>query len=268
MSMRSAYASGHTWLGKSDKRRGAAFVFSIGLHCLLVLWLISSAKGELVSGGQPAGPEGPVFEVVLTPPPMPKSPSLSVHAEAGSLRPLIAKYQTDPTIAPVALPPLEKTKVASLTDLLAAKLAKPITVTQAPMKHPHMFDPGPIESDTPGKIETASTTTRASGGSRAATSGPPAPNGGAPSSGALWGRVEPCWRSLGLRTRATVILDVFIDNRGGMSVPPRIVRDTKTEVSERQLRAEAAALSALAACLPKGDLAFRGQTQRLEFRGQ
>lgn len=89
--------------------------------------------------------------------------------------------------------------------------------------------------------------------------------GASASSGGLWGRIEPCWRTSANRSKVPVTLEVAIDGSGNLSKPPRILRDAAGN-DERQLAAEAAALAALSACLPRGDVAFGNRIYRLEFR--
>ena len=71
---------------------------------------------------------------------------------------------------------------------------------------------------------------------------------------------------LGGRGRAAVVLDVALDATGDLRVPPTVVRPATAPVDEPRLQAEAAALAAVAACLPRGDPRFGGRTWRLEFR--
>jgi hypothetical protein len=59
-------------------------------------------------------------------------------------------------------------------------------------------------------------------------------------------------------------LEVTVDNHGVVSKPPRILR-ASAQASERQLAAEAAALAALAACLPPSLPGFANQVFRLDF---
>lgn len=88
------------------------------------------------------------------------------------------------------------------------------------------------------------------------------------SSGELWGQVEPCWRRLASRSAVPVTLEVTLDGKGGLAVPPKIVRPEGGRPSEQRLLAEAQALEAIRACLPyRGPgLVGAGRAYRLAFR--
>jgi hypothetical protein len=82
----------------------------------------------------------------------------------------------------------------------------------------------------------------------------------------LSGLMEPCWRKLEAGSVLPVVLEVTLDLGGQIAKPPKIVRSENVPLDEPRLRAEARALAALSACLPRGGSRFGGQTYRLEFR--
>lgn len=88
-------------------------------------------------------------------------------------------------------------------------------------------------------------------------------DGGA-ATGNLWGQIEPCWRNLGGRVAVPVSLQVTLDANGHLARPPVILRGNAA-LDERRLTAEAAALQALGACLPRGDPRLSGRIYRLDF---
>lgn len=93
----------------------------------------------------------------------------------------------------------------------------------------------------------------------------PGPNLGgaiAGSSGDLWGAVQPCWRKLGAGLSVPVALEVSLDSKGQIAVPPKIIRNGTP--NEAVLLAEAKVLSALRQCLPKNGN-FGGKVHLLQF---
>ena len=87
----------------------------------------------------------------------------------------------------------------------------------------------------------------------------------AASTGQLWGVIEPCWRNLGVRGRAPVVLEVALTHTGDLRTPPHVLRNAAAAIDEPRLQAEAGALAAVAACVPRGNLQLGGKTYRLEF---
>lgn len=121
--------------------------------------------------------------------------------------------------------------------------------------------PSPTHLPLPAREGSDATDSLAAGGNNRTT----ATQAGRPgSAGGLWGSVQPCWQRLAPPRSAPVILEIQLDAAGKLREAPRILR-SPGPVDETRLRAEAAALSALAACLPRNDLSFAGRTHRLEF---
>ena len=81
-----------------------------------------------------------------------------------------------------------------------------------------------------------------------------------PSSGDLWQRVVPCWRSAAPRAVAML---VSVSADGGLSGAPQAVRRRDAVVDPQRLLAERAASRALQACAPYAGLG--GRQWRVEF---
>lgn len=216
-------------------------------HLLVFAAIFGTASGDLVSGGTAAGgPSGPVFTVTLV-------SSQSVAASAGpagnqeTLQPLFAKFGANPI---EVAPPTQKPGASEL-DQLAQRL-RARNPSEPPEARRELSEAASSTvrraEGTDGKDPTAGQTSSAS------------------STGALWGRIEPCWRRIAAGVRVPVTLEVALDATGGVSKPPKILRGQTARLDEERLSAEAQALSALAACLPRGDLRYSGQVHRLEFR--
>ena len=60
-----------------------------------------------------------------------------------------------------------------------------------------------------------------------------------------------------------VSLEVMVDGRGALQVPPKVLRDASARLTEPRLKSEAGALAALSACLPRGGA--RGGRYELAF---
>ncbi|MDR3511018.1 MAG: hypothetical protein P4L73_05250 [Caulobacteraceae bacterium] len=90
-------------------------------------------------------------------------------------------------------------------------------------------------------------------------------SGAATSSGDLWGQIKPCWDALPAFETVPVTLEVVIDSRGMISVPPKILRNGATP-NERQLTSEARALAALSTCVPYRNSDGTGRPGRFEVQ--
>lgn len=89
--------------------------------------------------------------------------------------------------------------------------------------------------------------------------------GSALSSGKLWSQIARCWRPQGATVPVT--LEVVLDGRGRIAIPPRILRPTTTPPNGQRLVAETRAIQAVASCAPF-DLPGFGpgrQTYRFDF---
>jgi len=236
---------------RNRRRRTLAAAISLAVHGALFLVLALRAGGSLISaGGAAGGPVGPIYAVMLSPP----SPRLATQ-DASASRATSTKLKLHPTPRPDGTPmfsPDEADQFAALADRLSERSAA------RPPPRPTAMGQGSPAPDSAqlrtGRQPLANTDRAAEGAAQ-----------GAPSTGNLWGAVEPCWRNLGYRGQVSVTLEVTLDARGGLRGPPRVVRATSAVLTESRLRSEANALGALAACMPRGDLRFASASYRLEF---
>lgn len=227
---------------RSRRRRALATTASIALHALALVSIFGSAAGGPITSGGAGGPSGPVFSVSLVD--MPDAQATPAQEAGGELQPLFARFKVAPAENAVPLAQGQASRdFAALTDRLRSR---------EPLRPP---------------AQSARRATSEDGASdgregRRAHDGAAGDNA---ASGALWGRIAPCWRNIPSRTRVLVTLDVTLEAGGGIARPPRIIRPDGISPDEERLAAEAAALSALAACLPRNDVRLGGASYRLEF---
>jgi len=72
-----------------------------------------------------------------------------------------------------------------------------------------------------------------------------------PSIGALWGQIEPCWRSQAGTSQVSVVLVISTNAQGRLRKPPRTLRNDHERADETRLAAEARAIASLTACRPR-----------------
>lgn len=233
---------------RSRLTRIGAITASALLHVAVAFVVLSVAAGSPVSGGgEPLGADGPVFEVQL----MPRSaPPPSAAASDPGLTPLLAKLRDAPPEKAILVSQGAKSRpMAALFDRLHQK-DEAEEETQAPSaktsdrvqeSDPSRGKPLSVERPVPG---------------------PPVSGD---STGALWGRIEPCWRKGSYHSQLPVTLEVSLDGRGELSRPPRILRAGDAKPDERRLASEERAIASLAACLPRGEPRFRNAVYRLHF---
>lgn len=66
----------------------------------------------------------------------------------------------------------------------------------------------------------------------------------------LWKAIEPCWRRVADKNTVSVTLSVSFSPLGNLSKPPQIVRETGASLTDKRLRSESLAMTALAQCGP------------------
>ncbi|HEX7761732.1 MAG TPA: hypothetical protein VF459_19655 [Caulobacteraceae bacterium] len=221
------------------RRRTLAIGASVVFHAVVLGLAVSSAGGALVTGGGAGSPE----ESTIT---------VSLAGIAGS-----RQASTSPDEAQLQV--LYRKALAEQSDLYAAD--------QKPTAHSDLsklFDA--IEREHGGDAKQDGTTGQAKSGQQSgggqqgkdrrlaeqasrSTSKAEGP-GSAPSSGGLWGQIEPCWRRMPNQSAVPVKLEVLLDDKGMIAKPPRILRPDASVPDERRLIAEARALAAISACLP------------------
>jgi hypothetical protein len=227
------------------QKNGLAWIASGLLHAGLLLAFLSSASGQLVAADNGGDLQGAMTVSVVPASALREAASPDA---AGGLQPLLARYSDQP---PIVFDPVRPSN--DMTRLLQRYEG---SATSAPTAGSAVrtSEAAEAEADQPALTRPAGQDGRGQPG--AATAG---------STGSLWGAVEPCWRDVAAGSTVPVVLDVAIDRRGQLSTPPQIIRHTTDTLDEQRLTAEARALSALAACLPRGDLRFSGKRYRLEF---
>lgn len=188
----------------------------------------------------------------------PPQTSTGQASSGAELQPLFAKLRVVTDGDPLPATPVKaRSEVTSLIDRIRDQQSPASDATASGPARPSQ----PQGSPSPAPEPLSRSRTSAEGAQRDADG----LAAGAVSTGKLWGAIEPCWRNLGARGRVAVVLEVALDNRGGLRTPPRVIRSETALLSEARLQAEASALAAIAACAPRGDLQFGGKTYRVEF---
>jgi len=237
-------------------RRAGAVVTSLAIHAAIFVVAFSGASGALVSAGGAGGaPTGPVFTVTVVS--TPQLSSVPRTSDAG-LKPLFAKFRLANGEAVVVDRRKASSDVASLIETVQKAQARPQAISSS-----H----GIQVADARGSPRPSQATAPIGEGANADQADPGQVRGSA-STGKLWGAIEPCWRNLGARGRVPVTLEVALDGTGDLRTPPKVIRSNTALLNEPRLQAEASALAAVAACVPRGDLRFSGKVYRLEFPGQ
>jgi hypothetical protein len=234
------------------RRRAAAAGLSVIIHIAIFLFAFSSASGDLVSATGAGGSSGPAFTVTLVRLP-PTEPQRS--PQGTPLPQLFARLRAGGIGDPI---PVQAERPEGDFSALAARIR-----AQQPAA-----PPGGAGSNTPSAQARASSQGSALAGEQAASGKEKDAEGeaaGAASTGQLWGAIEPCWRNLGVRGRVPVILEVALTHTGDLRSPPHVIRSASAPIDEPRLQAEAGALAAVAACVPRGNLQLGGKTYRLEF---
>lgn len=238
--------------GSPRKRltRAGAITISTLLHVAVAFVVLGVAAGSPVSGGgELLGDNGPVFEVQLMPRSVP--PPATATSDPG-LTPLIAKLRDAPPEKAILVSQGAKSRpMAALFNRLHQK------------DEEEEAEPEPSPTDAP---EQAAKAVNASRGKPSSVERPvPGPPVNGDSTGALWGRIEPCWRKGSYHSQLPVTLEVSLDDRGQLSRPPRILRADDAAPNERRLASEERAIASLAACLPRGEPRFKNAVYKLHF---
>lgn len=226
---------------------------SLAVHAALLLGLLCAAQGDLIATDEGAADLGEVT-VTLVRPRYVAAPSDA--AQPGrQLTPLFARY--DNGQPPIVLP--DRTKPRGLNSLFRRLTSGETPPTQAaPETAAETRIPIP-PANTAGQDDRDARTRGETGKSTGADAAKPGSVGG------LWGVVQPCWKKLGKSSTRPVTLEVSLDDRGQLSVAPKVLRPVGNRVDEEQLRAEALAITALSACMPRSAPRWGGRVYRLEF---
>jgi len=215
------------------KIRLVAYLASATIHAALIASLLASAAGGITSRtSHPAGPSASspsTFNVMI----------VDVAGGVGSAA-FKVKPRSVPTSEGVYVAPDES---QGLSDLMA-RLQKTQDARSETAQHMHVprYSSSSDEHPSPGSSD-----------------------GDASSTGALWGKVEPCWRGAPGASLTPVTLEVRFNRQGDLAAPPQILRRRDDRLDETRLRAEERAIAAITGCAPRGDLRFAEKLVRLEF---
>ena len=228
---------------RRQRERATATAASLLIHAAILVFVTASLGGAVVSGG--AGtPGGDVAAVYV---------SLSGLKGGGQPK---AAHSTAELVALFH-------KVREQQSPIAIDTAKPQPKTDLE-KLFNAIDREHAPKDAPAKRAGQSETDRGGSGASATGAKTPAPDkqgrpgavktadgpGAAPSSGTLWGQIAPCWNRMPGVSTVPVTLEIKLNGRGLIAVPPRILRPEAAAPDERRLLSEARALAAVTACVP------------------
>ncbi len=230
---------------RQRRRRIRAAAASAVFHVIAIALIFGGASGATVSGGGAGGSEGTVMTVSLV---RPETVGLNIPDSGGAPLFLKSRAATDKDRPIFTPPPTEDQRLQALLDGVRRKAE----ATPSPAGAPQTAGPRGAAPPNPDSLAELDRALR----------GPAAV---AASSGDLWGQIEPCWRSLPVRARTPVTLEIALDATGSLRTPPKVIRPAGSPIEEGRLRAEAAALNALAACLPRNDRRFSGGVYQLNF---
>lgn len=243
--------------GQRRRRQIAGGAVSAAIHLGAAFFLFSSASGGLISaaaGG--GGAEGPIFSVEMV---RAADFGAAPSTPAAELEPLFAKYHVAAAENAIPLQASEApSRLTALAQRLTAFAPPSSSAEQKPSKTALAASGSPHPAARPLLDRAAAadqSQTPAQGDARSTTS-----------TGALWGKIQPCWLNIRGRNNVAVSLEVKLDSRGRLDGPPKILRATSATIDEPRLKAEAAAVAAVAACLPRNDIRFGGQVHRLDFQ--
>ncbi len=243
-------------------RRLAALSGAILLHLALVsAFLGSRPGGVLASGGGASSVEAVEPYIVLSlsgrnRPDAAAEATTQVSQDAAALAAMMARMRdAQPEVLIASAPTAQKTSLGALFDAVQ----RDRVVRDAAASGKSNRDDGGRGADD-----------RAPDVKPRDKVGPPSPADSNAlawtGSGSLWGFLEPCWRKLPGRSAVPVTLEVVLDGRGMIAIPPRIVRPSGAPTNEARLVAEARALAALGGCLPyHGQDGSRGAPIRVTF---
>ncbi len=116
------------------------------------------------------------------------------------------------------------------------------------------------QTPNPNAFAKADTTAKQHGAQRALGAGTDADQG------LLWPQVAPCWDKLPNLSTVPVTLEVSLNDKGQIALPPKIVRPTAAAADQMRLIAEARALAAVSACVPYHVAAGAPRTVRVDFK--
>jgi hypothetical protein len=241
------------------RERAAAFALSVLVHgAILTLVLGSLAGGRLEGGaGAPVGDPGVIYISLAG---LKGAAPQSAPTQQQALMALYARIRDQQSNLPTTdTPKPVPGDVAKLFDVVQPA---------APASDPNVGREGRGAVDQGGRSATpspnafaqADATAKQHGVRRAIGPGRDADQG------PLWSQVEPCWDKLPNLSAVPVTLEVSLNDKGQIAVPPKIIRPTTEAAGQMRLIAEARALAAVSACVPYRVAAGAPRTIRVDFR--
>lgn len=232
-----------------------AITASTALHLVFALSIFASASG-VISGGMPDARYGDAVEITLSGFEGATAPAASSaqQSELEGLFQRVRAMQSD--LNAQDRPAEQRSDLAALFDEIGQEHAR--TAKSAA---------GQAQTDAAGRrgagVDRTGEEAKDGATSAAARSGEHNQDA---SSGDLWGQIEPCWRKMPENSTVPVTLDVTLNDRGALAVPPRIIRPMAAALTDQRLVAEARAVAAVAACAPlQTPLSGEKRTFRIVF---
>jgi hypothetical protein len=243
---------------RGGRARAAGFAFSLLVHAMIFVLVLGSLSGGRLPGGagSPTGDVGVIYISLAglkgaTPKSAPTQQQLiDLYAR---IRDQQSELPTPNTPKPV------RGDVAKLFDVVQP--GETASEQNAGKSGRGAVDQGG-RSDTPNPnaVAGADATAKQHGPQRAVGAGTDADQG------PLWPQIEPCWDKLPNVSTVPVTLEVSVNDKGQIAVPPKIVRPTTVAADQMRLIAEARALAAVTACVPYHVAAGTPRTVRVDFK--
>lgn len=201
----------------------ASVVMHALLFCALAISSASTLAGKTVQGDGQSEVEG--IEVDL----------LDLHDSAEAIA---QAYQPSPPQMPQmsSFIQMADTNAHPSEWALKASSSSPKSISEAVGENP--FQP---QNTTPGKSAVAKNSTEAH--IKISDRANPTPND-------LWKAIAPCWNRIADKNTLPVTLEVSFSPMGNLAKPPVIRRDPSKQITDRALRSESQAITALAQCGP------------------
>lgn len=242
---------------RERRRRAVAVGVSLGLHAVFLIFGFGAATGALVSGGGGAQ-TGDVRVVSISLAGSPGAQARTADPQADRLAFLyreVRSEQSELSADNQQQPPHHETvqSLFAAIDAAAATKGDPENTKPATAANSHGESADVNASDK---------SRRGDHDAPVQADGP----GASASVGAIWGQIEPCWRSMPDVSRVPVTLEITLNDRGGIAVPPKIVRPDISAPNEQRLVSEARALAAIAACVPYHSVDLFGDQRRFTVR--
>jgi hypothetical protein len=242
-------------------RRVGALVASLLFHGVIFALLFGSLKGGPVTGGGASGDDTEIHTMTVSLAGLRGAPRQSAATQADDLQALFSKIRSEQTgLAASDTPKRPASDVAKLFDVVEPDSRTIDTAAGGA---------GSADVDQGGHGAAAGSDTNTQAAKSAKGNGPHkvAGAGSDASAGNLWLQIKPCWSQLPNVSNVQVTLEISLNDRGRIAVPPKIMRESTGAPDQARLIAEARALTAVTACVPYHPAALSGSTRlfRVEF---